>query len=106
MFITTIVVILTLTLIGGLPMLDLLQSINTTIEFVLNFRDLSRKLLTSSTQSLNDYSSSGFIIDSLCIKCQLLLRIISQYFNLSYIRFERLIGSYRKSAYKARHIYL
>ena len=64
MLITTIVVILTLTLIGGLPMLDLLQSINTTIEVVLNFRELSRKLLTSSIQSLNDYSLSDEIIDS------------------------------------------
>ncbi len=62
MLITTIVVILTITLIGGLPMLDLL--INTTIEFVLNFREFSRKLLTSSIQSLNDYSLSGEIIDS------------------------------------------
>ena len=57
-------VILTLTLIGGLPMLDLLQSINTTIEFVLNFRELSRKLLTSSIQPLNDYSLSNEILDS------------------------------------------
>ena len=64
MLIITIVVILTLTLMGALPMIELLQLINTIIEFVLNFRDISRKLLTSSTHSLNDYSLSGKIIDS------------------------------------------
>lgn len=64
MFITTIVVILTLTLMGVLSMIELLQLINTIIEFVLNFRDISRRFLTSSTHSLNDYSLSGKIIDS------------------------------------------